>query len=297
MQLRLRYAGIKPARAWIEYPAMNTATATGDIGGHKHTFAATTRTDAWWKGWAATAGGLTILFGYLTVRVFMGTYMYADPYLTPLSAPPVFVPASGYPGAVPLSHAWFGAFPAWWPRFVPQSPGFLLPVLAIVFRMTCYYYRKAYYRAFFATPPACGVQGVPLKYRGETALLLFQNLHRYALYGALFLLIFLWYDVGLAFFKHGRFGLGVGTLVMIINVVLLTGYTFGCHSWRHLIGGRKDCFSCDNASKKAYWVWKKSTWLNQRHMLFAWLSLFWVAFTDLYINLCSRGVIKDLNTW
>ncbi|MBX3460985.1 MAG: succinate dehydrogenase [Planctomycetes bacterium] len=278
---------------------MNTATASADIGGHKDDFLATTRSDPWWKGWAATAIGLTVFFGYLTVRVFQGYYMWADPYLSPLVAPPLFttLDSVNYPNAAPLKHAWLGTFPAWWPRFVPQSPGFMFPVLAIMFRMTCYYYRKAYYRAFFATPPGCAVRGAPLKYRGETALLLVQNLHRYALYGALFLLVFLWYDVGLAFFKNGRFGIGVGTLVMLINVVLISGYTFGCHSWRHLIGGRKDCFSCDSGSKTAHKVWKKSTWLNQRHMLFAWLSLVWVAFTDFYIMLCSKGVIKDLNTW
>jgi hypothetical protein len=278
---------------------MTTATAPSAIGGHKNSFAATTRSDPWWQGWALSAAGLTAFFGDLTLRAFMGTHYFADPYLSPVASPPLFTPADmgSYPGAVPYAHAWLGFFPGWWPRFIPQSPAFFIPGLALAFRFTCYYYRKAYYRAFAATPPACAVRGAPLKYRGETALLLFQNLHRYTLYGALFLLVVLAYDAGMGFFKNGQFGIGVGTLVLIINVALLGGYTFGCHSWRHLIGGKMDCFTCDMASRKRHGIWKKSTWLNQRHMLFAWLSLFWVCFTDFYVSMVSRGIITDLNTW
>jgi hypothetical protein len=169
--------------------------------------------------------------------------------------------------------------------------------MAIAFRFTCYYYRKAYYRAFAMSPPACAVRGVKRDYKGETSLLLIQNLHRYALYGALFLLVCLWQEAIAAFFLNGKPGIGVGTLVMLVNVVLLSGYTFGCHSWRHLIGGRHDCFTCDGKPTTSFNIWKWSTWFNGRHMLFAWMSLVWVAFTDVYIMLVSRGVIRDLNTW
>jgi hypothetical protein len=34
--------------------------------------------------------------------------------------------------------------------------------------------------------------------------------------------------------------------------------------------------------------------LNRRHMLFAWMSLFAVAFCDIYIRLCSMGIWSDL---
>jgi hypothetical protein len=271
--------------------------ASAAIGGHESGFAATRRSDAWWKGWVLSGTGLIALFGYLTVRAFTGVHYYADPYLSPVASPPLFTPATGYAGAVPFHHAWIGFFPSWWPSFIPQSPAFFVPGLALAFRFTCYYYRKAYYRAFAASPPACAVKGAPLKYRGETALLLFQNLHRYALYGALFLLVVLAYDAFAALFKNGQLGIGVGTLVLFINVGLLGGYTFGCHSWRHLIGGRLNCFTCDGGTTTAYKVWKKSTWFNQRHMLFAWLSLFWVCFTDFYVLMVSTGTIKDLNTW
>jgi hypothetical protein len=258
---------------------------------------ATERVDAWWTTPAATAVGLLVFFGYLTLRAFNATHVWFDPYISPTVAPALFTPVSGYPGAVPLEHAWLGAFPAWWPALLPQSPAFFIPALAMAFRFTCYYYRGAYYKAFGLTPPSCAVRGIPGRYRGETTLLLFQNLHRYTMYGALLLIVCLWWDAGAAFFRGGRFGAGIGTAIMVINAALLSGYLFGCHSWRHLIAGRLDCFSCDRAASPAYSIWKGSSWLNERHMLFAWCSLVWVALTDLYIYLLSTGTLRDLNTW
>jgi hypothetical protein len=280
------------ARRNAQNEVMQTIQVAGRGG-----FADTQRVDRWWLAPVWTAIGLALFFGYLTFRAFSATYVWYDPYISPTVAPPLFTPASGYPGAVPVEHAWFGAFPAWWPAFIPQSPAFFLPGLAIAFRFTCYYYRGAYYKAFALTPPSCAVRGMTQNYRGENALLLFQNLHRYTLYGALLLLVCLWWEGIAAFFRDDRFGIGVGTVVMLINAGLLTGYTFGCHSWRHLIGGRLDCFTCNGAASHGYRMWKGSSWLNERHMAFAWLSLVWVAFTDLYIYLVSAGIIRDLNTW
>ena len=273
------------------------SSAPIQIGGHPDHFAGNTRNDNWWLGPLATFVGLTLLFGYLTLRALQGTHVWYEPYISPTVAPPLFAPLSGYPGAVPVSEAWLGAFPAWWPSFIPQSPAFFIPASAIAFRFTCYYYRKAYYRSFAVSPPACAVRGVKRRYRGETALLLFQNLHRYTLYAALFLLACLWTEAFAAFFKGGGLGVGVGTIVMVINASLLSCYTFGCHSFRHLIGGRKDCLTCDGAPTMRHGAWTRSSWLNGRHMLFAWMSLFWVAFTDVYIALLSKGVIQDLSTW
>ena len=260
-------------------------------------FASTRRLDSWWVQPALTAAGLALFFGYLTWRAFQATYVWYEPYISPTVAPPLFTAATGYPGGVPVDHAWLGAFPAWWPAFIPQSPAFFIPGLAIAFRFTCYYYRGAYYKAFVLAPPNCAVRGAPKKYRGETLLLIFQNLHRYTLYGALFLLVCLWWEGLAAFFRHGQLGIGVGTVVMLINAALLSGYTFGCHSWRHLIGGKVDCFSCDGRVSPRFKLWKGSSWLNERHMLFAWCSLVWVAFTDLYIYLVASGAIRDFNTW
>jgi hypothetical protein len=279
----------------------------------------TRRIDAWWTAPAATALGLVVCFGYLTLRAFNATHVWYAPYISPTVAPPLFTPVRGYPGAVPVDHAWLGAFPGWWPAFLPQSPAFFVPALAIAFRFTCYYYRGAYYKALFLTPPSCAVRGVVRRYRGETTLLLVQNIHRYTLYCALFMLVCLWWEGVSAFFLDGRPGIGVGSVIMVINAALLTAYAFGCHSWRHLIGGRYDCFSCGAARRgpqrartaRSIWqtglapvryfpwygAWRWSSWLNERHMLFAWCSLVWVVATDLYIYLLSTGVVRDLNTW
>ena len=90
-------------------------------------------------------------------------------------------------------------------------------------------------------------------------------------------------------FEDG-FGIGVGTLVLAVNVTLLGGYTFGCHSLRHLIGGRVDEISTAPARFTAY---RCVSCLNSRHMLWAWMSLCWVAFSDIYVRLCSMGVWTD----
>ena len=175
------------------------------------------------------------------------------------------------------AHYWYGSY-------LSPFPG--------LFRVTCYYYRKAYYRAFAWTPPACAVQGLPRRnYKGERGLLVIQNLHRYALYPALAYIVILYYDAGVAFFRDGELTVGVGSLVLLTNATLLAGYTFGCHAFRHLVGGGTDCFSCSHARHSA---WKKVSVLNARHSLWAWMSLFWVAFSDLYVRLVSMGIWTDL---
>lgn len=267
------------------------------LGSHPSGFAATVRTDRWWVGPALTAIGLVAFVLYATWAAFQGAYYYAAPYLSPLYSPLLYVRAEA-PGAAPLSHAWLGAWPSWWPGLLPASPALLILIFPGAFRATCYYYRKAYYRSFFGTPPGCAIGALPRKrYAGETALLLFQNLHRYALYAAIVFIAILYVDAYRAFFKEGRPGIGVGTLIMIVNPTLLGLYTFGCHSFRHLTGGRRDCFSCDGAGRLSHGLWKQVTRLNERHMEFAWMSLFWVGFTDVYIRLVAMGIIPDLNTW
>ena len=133
-------------------------------------------------------------------------------------------------------------------------------------------------------------------YRGETFLLIFQNLHRYAMYFALIFVVILSYDALASFFYEGRIGIGVGSIIMTLNAILIASYTFGCHSFRHMIGGRVDCMSCGKNTLR-YSGWKRASWFNERHMEFAWLSLVWVMVTDLYIRLLAMGVITDLNTW
>jgi len=163
------------------------------------------------------------------------------------------------------------------------------------FRVTCYYYRKAYYRAFFLDPPACAVSESRQKYRGETAFpFILQNVHRYFFYVALLFLAFLWRDAIRAFFFDGTAGVGVGTLVLLTNVILLSIYTLSCHSLRHLAGGKLDCFSCAAFGAPRYKTWQWLSFLNERHMLWAWASLLSVGFADLYVRLVSSGAIRDL---
>ena len=144
-----------------------------------------------------------------------------------------------------------------------------------LFRFTCYYYRGAYYKAFWADPPACTV-GEPRKtYWGErTFPLILQNVHRYFLYFAIaliFILALRRLEVAVVTPTARHFGIGVGSLVLIVNPILLALYTFGCHSFRHLIGGRLDEISKSPVRKSCY---DCASSLNRRHMLWAWFSMF-----------------------
>jgi hypothetical protein len=138
--------------------------------------------------------------------------------------------------------AWFGAGqPSWFPSFLPFSAAMLVLWAPGGFRFTCYYYRGAYYKAFWQDPPNCTV-GEPSvtgkKYLGERSFpLIIQNIHRYFLYLAILFIFLLAHDVYDATKFDGGFGISVGTLVLALNVVLLGSYTFGCHSFRHLVGG------------------------------------------------------------
>jgi hypothetical protein len=267
-------------------------------GGHPEGFAAGRRTDRWWVQTAITLGVLSMFVVYATWAAFQGEHYYVHTYLSPFYSPVLFTDLSA-PGAAPVSHAVFGTWPGWWPDFIPASPAFFILAFPGLFRFTCYYYRKAYYRSCAGSPPGCAL--VPLgkgrkKYQGETRLMVLLNLHRYALYAALLFLPILVADAVQAYVRDGQIGIGVGSVVLTINVILLGGYTLGCHSFRHLIAGHSDCMSCGKQTAR-YRMWKASTVLNVFHARFAWLSLFWVMFSDIYVRLVSMGIITDFNTW
>lgn len=250
-------------------------------------FGETSRKDGWWVQSALTFLGFSAFIVYSTWAAFQGDHYHFGPYLSPFYSPEIF-------GLSP--HAWFGPMPAWIPSWLPLTPAFLILWAPGGFRFTCYYYRGAYYKAFWADPPGCAVGEPRSGYRGERKFpLILQNVHRYFLYIALLFILILAYDAWNAmwFYDEGgpaHFGIGVGTIVLTLNVILLGGYTFGCHSLRHLVGGRCDSLSGKPTQQAAY---KCVSGLNRRHMLFAWLSLFWVGFTDLYVRMCSMGVVTD----
>jgi hypothetical protein len=251
-------------------------------------FGATARRDAWWIQPLVVFLGLSTFIVYSTWAAFQGRFYTWGPYLSPFYSPELF-------GSSP--HAWFGPKPGWLPAWLPFSPALLILWLPGGFRLTCYYYRGAYYKAFWADPPACTV-GEPRKvYRGERSFpLVLQNVHRYFLIPALLLLLVLAHDLWQALWfadpATGRthFGIGVGTLVLALNLVMLTGYTFGCHSLRHLVGGFRDRLSASKLSLGAY---RCAGCFNRRHMLWAWMSLVTVGFSDLYVRLCAMGVWTD----
>jgi hypothetical protein len=190
------------------------------------------------------------------------------PYLSPFYSPQVWI--SG-----PIS-------PAIWVVWAP-----------LVFRGSCYYYRKSYYRSFFRDPVACARPDGG-KYSGETSFpFILNNLHRYTMYVALVVLLFLWWDAINAFTWNGHFYLGVGSLIMLINVVLLSAYTLGCHALRHWVGGGLDCYSCARGGQARHGLWKLVTDLNERHAFWAWVSMFSVAGVDIYIRLLQNGWLVD----
>jgi len=252
-------------------------------------FGQTMRPDLWWAQPAFIFIGLSTFIVYSTWAALQGEHYTFGPYVSPFYSPEIYGPSQ---------HAWFGPKPAWWPGFIPFSAALFILWMPAGFRLTCYYYRGAYYKAFWADPPACTV-GEPRKtYLGEKSFpLIMQNVHRYFVYGAVLFIGLLAYDVWLAFWfvdpvtGKESFGMGLGTLVLAVNVVLLSAYTFGCHSLRHLFGGYMDRLSRAPARKQLY---NCTSCLNRRHMLWALCSLCSVMFADVYVRFCSMGIWKDI---
>jgi hypothetical protein len=247
--------------------------------------APTLRKDAWWLQPAIVVLVLGSFIVYSTWAAFQNAYYFAPPYLSPFYSPCI---------SKSCLHSTFGyGLPdITFPVIGILSPAFLILWGPGLFRLTCYYYRKAYYRSFWMAPPACAVRDVKRGYTGETRFpLIFQNYHRYTWYVAVIFIVLLTWDAILAFRFRDGFGIGVGTIVMWINVLFLAGYTFSCHSCRHVCGGHVDVFS---RAHTRYGAWRFLTRLNERHPTFAWLSLFSVGLTDLYIRLVAMGIIRDV---
>ena len=243
--------------------------------------ARTLRRDAWWLQPVLTVAGLTAFIVYTTWAALANEHYYVAPYLSPFYSPCL----SSY-----CQHTTWALFD--W----PLSPAILILWAPAGFRLTCYYYRKAYYRSFWFSPPACAVRDGHATYTGETRFpLLMQNLHRYFFYIATLVVLFLWWDALLAFrFPAGggrhEFGMGVGTLVLLANAAFLSLYSFSCHSCRHLCGGGLNLLS---EAPLRYWLWRRLSRLNENHMLYAWISLAGVMLADLYVRLLSMGYITD----
>jgi hypothetical protein len=236
------------------------------------------RHDAWWVEpliVVLVLGGFGI---YSTWAALQNAYYYAAPYLSPFYSPCI---------AANCAHVTLPLVGTWW----TLSPAFLILWIPLGFRATCYYYRKAYYRSFFWSPPACAIPDARKSYSGETRFpFVLQNIHRYFFWLSLVILAFLWWDALLAFRFPTGWGIGLGTIVLVANAALLTLYSLSCHSCRYLCGGYLDSFK---GASLRYRLWRWTNVLNPRHPQFAWVSLFGVALADLYVRLVAMGVITD----
>ncbi len=239
-------------------------------------FGKTLRRDNWWAGPATTGLIITSFIVYATFRGFENAHYEIGPYLSPMYSPLIDT-----------------SFAKGWP--IPVSGAMLILGGPASFRLTCYYYRKAYYRAFAMDPPGCAVgERNAHTYNGERKLWIFQNLHRFTLYIAIMFLVFLWHDAvkGLIGWSDGTH-LNVGTLVITMNATLLSLYTLSCHALRHLVGGNVNSYSTAFLGGLRFRLWKAVSVLNERHMLFAWMSLFGVGLTDFYVRCISVGAFAD----
>jgi hypothetical protein len=242
------------------------------------------RTDRWWLAPAVTAAGLLAFVVYSTWRAFADTNYYSAPYVSPFYSPCLAERCR-------TMHAGPNAdlFGSWW----GISPAIIILIFPLGFRLTCYYYRKAYYRGFWLSPPACAVAEPHKKYTGETRFpLILQNIHRYFFYAAIVVAGILTYDTVLSFRdEHYRWGhMGLGTLVFLLNITLIWAYTLSCHSCRHIVGGKLKHFS-KHPVRYRMWQWVGK--LNARHMLLAWASLISVALADFYVYLVASGAFDD----
>src|SRR5438045_2934523 len=145
-------------------------------------FGTTARRDSWWTGPTLTVIGLSAFLIYGTWAAWQDGYFeirknaWGDidwknghavaPYLSPFYSPLIYDPVS--------HHAWIKGrnLKEEWglPSWAPFSAGFLILAFPGLFRFTCYYYRKAYYRSFWADPFACGVGEARKSYWGENRL-------------------------------------------------------------------------------------------------------------------------------
>lgn len=266
---------------------MSIGTGTGTAAAGRAQIAQRTlRTDRWWLSPLVAGLSLGLFLVYSGVRLFwdknyfVEAYDYVAPFYSPCMS------TSCVPGTSPLGTP-IGSLPAW------MSPAMIILVIPAGFRATCYYYRKSYYRSYWLSPPACAVAEPHKSYTGETRFpLVFQNMHRWFFYLAFLLSVILTYDAIKAFHgKDGGFGIGLGTVILLINAVLIWAYTMGCHSCRSITGGRLTHFS---KHPLRYWLWTQVSKLNANHGRYAFASMYSIMIADAYVWLVASGTVTDL---
>jgi hypothetical protein len=245
----------------------------------------TLRQDTWWLEPVVTVTILMAFVVYSTWAAFINKDYYAGAALHRNLLSPFYSPCISA-SCVAGSHPRFIA--EWW----SLSPALLILIFPLGFRLTCYYYRKAYYRSFWWSPPACAVADAHGSYSGETRIpLILQNIHRYFFWILLAFNTILTIDAIEAFHQPGLgWGISVGAVVLTLNAAFLWLYSLSCHACRHFCGGQVRSFAKHPIRHK---LWKLVSPLNAQHMRFAWFSLFSVALADLYVRLVASGTIHD----
>lgn len=240
-------------------------------------FGQTSRADDWWSSALGVGFWLAVLVVYSAFSAMLWRPLFGVAYEVDGYASPFFFPLFRDVG-LPLG----------------VSPAILTLWIPVGFRVTCYYFRRAYYRSFFLDPPACAVAEARKGYSGERAFpFVLQNLHRYLLYLALVFMIVHWTNTVRAFTFDGRFGVGLGSLILLADTTLLSLYTLGCHAFRHMIGGSMDCYSCVRGGEARRKAWSLVSLFNGHHMGYFWWSLYTICFADLYIRMCAIGIWHD----
>lgn len=241
--------------------------------------AATLRRDPWIREILPILLGLGLFVIYATWRAFMNAHYYVAPYISPFYSPCL---------TATCEHALVELVGPWW----RLTPSLLVLWVPLGFRLSCYYARKIYYRSVFWAPPACAVRDRPAAYAGESRFpWVLQNLHRYFFWLILPVVAIHWYDTVLAFRFADRWGLGLGTLIILADATFLSLYVFSCHACRHVCGGHVNMFS-RAPLRQRLWAWVSA--LNVSHGLWFWLALGTIVLADLYVYLLSTGAIADV---
>ena len=254
--------------------------ATKPAGTTPRGFASTLRVDRWIIRPALIAGGLGLFILYATWSSVFGIPYFGFDYAAQGYHSPFFGIDLG--GALNL--------PVWF------SAAILVLWIQVLFRATCYYFRGAYYKAFFLDPPACAVgePSVHRRFAMENKLpFILMNAHRFALYLAFIPMVVLWWDLIVSMTHDGQFRLGLGVFLIALDAILVTLYVGSCHSFRHLVGGSMDCFSCDAYSRTRHGIWKWVSRINVHHGKYAWLSLVSIVAVDLYVRALALDIINE----
>jgi len=214
------------------------------------------RRDAWWLQVAAVVAGLSAFGLYARYGPSKARIFQWGPYLSPFYSP-----------LIDVHH-----------RYWPFFPGTAHSGRSLSFRVTCYYYRKAYYARSFFDPPACAIsERKGRAYGGETKFpFILQNLHRYCCTWQAIFIAFLWARRGQeAFFRRriqaSAWAPWCSQSTWRCSPCICFRATRCASAWRQ--GGSRSLLRIGSA-RRAIRFGGNLTSLNEHICCFAWMSLF-----------------------